>query len=60
VVSGSYILKAMTDAPTGTRWEPTEIDVSVKPASINEVTFRQVPRRRSVQMIPSDINPARK
>jgi hypothetical protein len=60
VVSGSYILKAMTDAPAGTRWEPTEIDVSVKPASINAVTFRQVPRRRSVQMIPSDINPARK
>ena len=60
VVSGSYILKAMTDAPAGARWEPAEIDVSVKPGSVNEVTFRQVPRRRSVQMIPSDINPARK
>ena len=60
VVSGAYILKAMIDAPAGMRWEPAEIDVSVKPASVNEVTFRQVPRRRSVQMIPSDINPARK
>jgi hypothetical protein len=60
VVSGSYIVKPLTDAPTGTRWEPTQIDVSVKPASVNEVTFRQVPRRRTVQMIPSDINPARK
>ena len=60
VVSGSYTLKAMTEAPTGTRWEPADIDVNVKPASVNEVTFRQVPRRRAVQMIPSDINPARK
>jgi hypothetical protein len=60
VVSGSYILKTMTDAPAGTRWEPAEIDVSVKPASLTTVTFRQVPRRRAVQMIPSDINPARK
>ena len=60
VVSGSYVLKAMTEAPTGTRWEPADIDVSVKPASVNEVTFRQVPRRRAVQMIPSDTNPARK
>ena len=60
VVSGSYVLKAVTEAPTGTRWEPTEIDISVKPASVNAVTFRQVPRRRSVQMIQSDINPARK
>jgi hypothetical protein len=60
VVSGSYILKTLTEAPAGARWEPAEIDVSVKPASVNAVTFRQVPRRRSVQMIPSDINPARK
>ena len=60
VVSGSYMLKTMTEAPAGARWEPVEIDVTVKPASVNQVTFRQVPRRRAVQMIPSDINPARK
>ena len=60
VVSGSYVLKAMTDATIGTRWEPADIDVSVKPGGTTEVTFRQVPRRRSVQMIPSDINPAKK
>ncbi|CAN5563391.1 hypothetical protein BH09GEM1_BH09GEM1_44500 [soil metagenome] len=60
VVSGSYVLKVMTEAQAGTRWEPAEIDVSVKPAVASQVTFRLVPRRRAVQMIPSDTNPARK
>ena len=60
VVSGSYVLKVMTVAQAGTRWEPAEIDVSVKPAVVSQVTFRLVPRRRAVQMIPSDTNPARK
>ncbi|MDQ2667890.1 MAG: carboxypeptidase-like regulatory domain-containing protein [Gemmatimonadota bacterium] len=60
VVSGSYVLKVMTEAQAGTRWEPAEIDVSVKPAAVQQVTFRLVPRRRAVQMIPSDTNPSRK
>ena len=60
VVSGSYVLKVMTVAQPGTRWEPADIDVSVKPAAVSQVTFRLVPRRRAVQMIPGDTNPARK
>ncbi len=60
VVSGSYVLKVMTEAQAGTRWEPAEIDVSVKPAAMQQVAFRLVPRRRAVQMIPSDTNPSRK
>ena len=34
--------------------EPAEIDVIVKPAVTREVAFRLIPRRRAVQMIPSD------
>ena len=60
VVSGSYVLKVMTAAQPGTRWEPSEIDVSVKPAESEPVSFRLVPRRRAVQMIPSATNPPRK
>ncbi len=60
VVSGSYVLKVMTEAQAGTRWEPAEIDVTVKPAIVSQVTFRLVPRRRAVQMIPNATNPARK
>lgn len=54
VASGSYVVRIVTDAPAGTRWEPSEIDVSVKPAVTREVAFRLIPRRRAVQMIPSD------
>jgi hypothetical protein len=58
VSSGSYVLRIVTEAPSGTRWEPSEIDVSVKPALTRQVAFRLIPRRRAVQMIPSD-NPRR-
>ena len=54
VASGSYVLKIVSEAPSGTRWEPSEIDVSVKPAVTRQVAFRLIPRRRAVQMIPSD------
>lgn len=60
VVSGSYVLKVMTEAQAGTRWEPAEIDVRVKPAAVEQVVFRLIPRRRAVQMIPSDTTPPRK
>ena len=60
VASGSYVLKIMSEAHTGTRWEPAEIEVSVKPAVTRQITFRSVPRRRAVQMIVPDSNPARK
>lgn len=54
VTSGPYVLKIVSEAPSGTRWEPSEIDVSVKPAVTRQVTFRLIPRRRAIQMIPSD------
>ena len=54
VASGSYVLRMVSEAPSGTRWEPSEIDVSVKPAVTRQVAFRLIPRRRAVQMIPSD------
>jgi hypothetical protein len=59
VASGSYVLKVMTEAHAGTRWEPAEIEVTVKPAVTRQVAFRSVPRRRAVQMIAPDSNPAR-
>lgn len=55
VTSGSYVLRIVSEAPAGTRWEPAEMDVSVKPAVTRQVIFRLVPRRRAVQMIPTDI-----
>ena len=60
VSSGSYVLRILSDAQAGTRWEPAEIEVTVKPAVTRKVTFRSVPRRRAVQMIAPDSNPARK
>ncbi|MEO8621292.1 MAG: hypothetical protein ABI625_09525 [bacterium] len=60
VASGSYVLKVMSESRTGARWEPAEIEVTVKPAVTRQVAFRSVPRRRAVQMIAPDSNPARK
>ena len=60
VASGSYMLKIMSEPNTGTRWEPAEIEVSVKPAVTRQIAFRLVPRRRAVQMIAGDSNPAGK
>ena len=59
VPSGSYVLKVMSEARSGTRWEPAEIEVSVKPAVTRQIAFRSVPRRRAVQMISGETNPAR-
>jgi hypothetical protein len=59
VSSGSYVLKVMSEPHAGTRWEPAEIEVTVKPAVTRQVAFRSVPRRRAVQMIAPDSNPAR-
>ena len=60
VASGSYMLKIMSEPNTGTRWEPAEIEVSVKPAVTRQIAFRLVPRRRAVQMIAGDSVPAGK
>ena len=60
VPSGAYVLKIMSEAHSGTRWEPAEIEVSVKPAVTRQIAFRSVPRRRAVQMISGETNPARK
>ena len=55
VASGSYMLKVMSEPHAGTRWEPAEIEVSVKPAVTRQIAFRSVPRRRAVQMIGGEV-----
>ena len=60
VTSGAWILKVITEAQAGTKWEPSEIDVDVKPGVKRAVSVRQVPRRRAVQMIPGDTPTVRK
>lgn len=60
VAGGSYVLKVMSEPHVGTRWEPAEIEVSIKPAVTRQIAFRLVPRRRAVQMIAGDSNPPRK
>ncbi len=59
VTSGTYALKVLSEPNSGTRWEPAEVEVSVKPAETSQAMFRLVPRRRSIQMIPGDTNPGR-
>jgi Carboxypeptidase regulatory-like domain len=55
VAGGTYTLKVLTESITGTRWEPSETEVSVVPGATRAVTFRQVPRRRAVQMMSGDV-----
>jgi hypothetical protein len=55
VSGGSWVLKVATEAPIGLRWEPAEIEVSVEPGATRTIAFRQVPRRRAVQMIGGDV-----
>lgn len=55
VSGGSWVLKVVTEAGSGTRWEPAEIEVSVQPGATSTMTFRQVPRRRAVQMIGGEV-----
>jgi len=55
VSGGSWVLKVATEAGLGLRWEPAEIEVSVEPGATRTIEFRQVPRRRAVQMIGGDV-----
>lgn len=55
VSGGSWVLKVASEAPLGLRWEPAEIEVSVEPGATRTIEFRQVPRRRAVQMIGGDV-----
>jgi hypothetical protein len=55
VAGGSWVLKVVTEAGTGTRWEPAEIEVSVEPGATRKVAFRQIPRRRAVQMMGGEV-----
>ncbi len=55
VSGGAWVLKVATEAGLGLRWEPAEIEVSVEPGATRTIEFRQVPRRRAVQMIGGDV-----
>ncbi len=55
VSGGTWVLKVASEAPLGLRWEPAEIEVSVEPGTTRTIEFRQVPRRRAVQMIGGDV-----
>ncbi|MEO8335276.1 MAG: hypothetical protein ABI664_09895, partial [bacterium] len=55
VSGGSWVLKVASEAGLGLRWEPAEIEVSVEPGATRTIEFRQVPRRRAVQMIGGDV-----
>jgi hypothetical protein len=55
VAGGSWLLKVASEAPLGLRWEPAEIEVSVEPGATRTIEFRQVPRRRAVQMIGGEV-----
>ncbi len=55
VAGGVYTVKILTEAIAGTRWDPSETQVSVAPGDTRDVTFRQVPRRRSVQMMSGEV-----
>jgi hypothetical protein len=63
VASGAWVLRMVSEAAVGTRWEPAEIEVNVKAGVTQAISLRQVPRRRAVQMIPSGsviVTPPRK
>jgi hypothetical protein len=55
VAGGSWVLKVATEAGVGLRWEPAEIEVSVEPGAKRTIAFRQIPRRRAVQMMGGDV-----
>jgi len=55
VAGGSWVLKVATEAAVGLRWEPAEIEVSVEPGAKRTIAFRQVPRRRAVQLMGGDV-----
>ena len=55
VSGGVYTLRILTESVAGTRWEPSETEVSVAPGDTRAVTFRQVPRRRTVQMMSGEV-----
>ena len=55
VSGGSWLLKIVSEAGIGARWEPAEIEVSVKPGETRKIAFRQVPRRRAVQMMSGEV-----
>ena len=60
VASGSFTLKVLTAPRAGTRWEPSEIEVSVTPATTRDVAIRLLPRRRAVQLIPGTTIPPKR
>ena len=55
VSGGSWVLKVVSEAGIGARWEPAEIEVSVEPGATRTIAFRQVPRRRAVQMMGGEV-----
>ena len=55
VSGGSWVLKVVTEAGFGFRWEPAEIEVTVEPGATRTIAFRQVPRRRAVQMMSGEV-----
>lgn len=55
VSGGAWVLKVVTEASVGARWEPAEIEVSVEPGATRTIEFRQVPRRRAVQMMSGEV-----
>jgi hypothetical protein len=55
VAGGSWVLKVVSEAGVGSRWEPAEMEVTVEPGATRTIAFRQVPRRRAVQMMSGEV-----